>query len=51
MGTSENVSAPPAIMVDARPEIIFSAAAQIAALEEIHAFWNNIRHSLGVMMR
>ena len=38
MGTSENVSTPPARTTDAWPDRILSAAAQIAALEEMHAW-------------
>lgn len=37
MGTSENVSDPPAIMVEALPERIFSAAEVMATLEEMQA--------------
>lgn len=37
MGTSEKVSAPPAMMADAWPDWIFSAADVMATLEEIHA--------------
>lgn len=37
MGTSLNVSAPPAMTTDAWPVLILSAAAQIAAFDEMHA--------------
>jgi hypothetical protein len=37
IGTSEKVSQPPAITTDACPDTILSAAAQIAALDEIQA--------------
>lgn len=37
MGTSENVSAPPAIIQFACPEMIFSAAEVMATLDEMHA--------------
>lgn len=37
MGTSEKVSAPPAMMQEAWPEMIFSAADVMATLDEMHA--------------
>jgi hypothetical protein len=37
IGTSEKVSQPPAMTVEACPERILSAAAHMAALEEMHA--------------
>jgi hypothetical protein len=38
MGTSLNVSTPPAITQDACPVLILSEAAHIAALDEIQAY-------------
>ena len=46
MGTSLNVSHPPAITVDAFPEMIFSAALVMATLEEIHACIYLMFHSI-----
>lgn len=46
MGTSLNVSHPPAITVDALPEMIFSAALVMATLEEIHACIYLMFHSI-----
>jgi len=37
IGTSLKVSTPPARTTDACPDLILSAAAQIAALDEMHA--------------
>lgn len=37
IGTSEKVSTPPAITTEAWPETILSAAAQMAAFDEIQA--------------
>ena len=46
MGTSLNVSHPPAITVEALPEMIFSAALVMATLEEIHACIYSTIHSV-----
>ena len=43
IGTSLNVSTPPAITADACPLRILSAAAQIAAFDEMHAYWNEMK--------
>jgi len=37
MGTSLKVSVPPAMTVEAFPDMIFSAALVMATLEEMHA--------------